>query len=62
MGSLIEIYDLEKGKSVVWEIVSPVFSNTHDLERDEDILLVQAMLKELKTPRELMNEIDRKYG
>jgi len=62
MGSRIEIYDLEEGESVVWQIVSPVFSNIHDLERDEDILLAQAMIEELKTPRELMDEIDRKYG
>ena len=62
MGSRIEIYDLEEGESVVWQIVSPVFSKIHDLERDEEILLAQAMIEELKTPRELMDEIDKEFG
>ena len=62
MGAHVEIFDLEEGENVIWQIVSPVFSNIHDLERDEDILLAQAMIEELKTPRELMDEIDRKYG
>jgi len=62
MGSHVEIFDLEEGESVVWQLVSPVFPNIHDLKRDEDILLARAMLEELKTSREIMDEIDRKFG
>jgi len=62
MGSHVEIFDLEEGESVVWQIVSPVFSNIHDLKRDEEILLAQAMLEDLKTSRELMDEIDKEFG
>ena len=62
MSSQVEIFDLEEGKSVVWQMVSPVFSNIHDLEKDEEILLARAMIEELKTPRELMDEIDKEFG
>ena len=62
MGPHVEIFDLEEGESVVWQMVSPVFSNIHDLERDEEILLARAVLEEeIKTPSEIMDEIDRRY-
>jgi len=62
VGPHVEIFDLEEGESVVWQMVSPVFSNIHDLERDEEILLARAVLEEeIKTPSEIMDEIDRRY-
>lgn len=60
--SHVDIFDLEKGESVVQQIASPLFSNIHDLERDEDVLLAQAMLEELKMPRVIMDEMDREFG
>lgn len=60
--SHVEIFDLEKGENVFWQVASPLFSNIHDLEREEDISLAQALLEELKTPREIMDEIDRESG
>jgi len=60
--SRVEIFDLDEGDSVVWQIASPLFSNIHDLERDENISLARALLEELKTPREIMDEIDRESG
>lgn len=62
MGSLIEIYDLEKGNRVTWHIGPMVLPKIHDLERDEEILMAQAMMEELKTPQEIMDEIDKEFG
>lgn len=60
--SHVEIFDLDEGESVIWQIASPLFSNIHNLERDENISLARALLEELKTPREIMDEIDRESG
>lgn len=62
MDSFIEIFDLEKGESVLWKIFFPFFSDIYDLEEAEKIFLEQAVLEDLKTSREIMDEIDKEFG
>jgi len=62
MVSCVEIYDLEEGNRVTWQIGSKILSKIHDLERDEEIMMTQAMMEERKTPQEIMDEIDKEFG
>jgi len=61
MSSIVEIYDLEEGEKVSWPISPSVLTEIHNLEREEEILLAQAMIEELKTPREILDEIDKEF-
>jgi len=61
MSSIVEIYDLEEGEKVSWPISPSILTEIHNLEREEEILLAQAIMEELKTPREIMDEIDKEF-
>lgn len=61
MSSIVEIYDLEEGEKITWSISPSILTKIHDLERDEEILLAKAMIEEMKTPREILDKIDKEF-